>query len=713
MANLTETPNYEAGIFQLEKITPALGGPPLIDSGVPSAGFANVPAQQLANRTAWLKQKVDSIELDSEGYAQEAKDARDSSQAYAIESMGYLTDVQAEAITVHQDRLATEEAANSVGNFVAELSNNLDPTKGSKLIGSKFAASQSIGRDVSSKIYETVSAKDFGAMGDGITDDFPAIQKAFDWAQEAVRGKGYGVRIHFPAGEYRMSQLAICNIAPPGTVTGTGMVSIHITGDGDTATVFVATNTNTTGCIRLTSGRNTECFRVADVSFLSDLDEDASTNSGIALQIDSSLALGQPGYGDHPRWTVLVEQVFIGGYGKTAGDLARRGNWKKGIYVANKWYIQFKNVRCLGRYSASLLTRTACDYAIHLYSCYSPDFSDIYIHGNWDYGVCLDGVLDSATGDYEDFRFNNTFFVGQNRGLTVQHSYTDTASFRLYEPGGYIGGVHVNCYQFGITIKNHRQVLIDGVYGYSPTLGRAQGELLPSIILLDGASDIRIKAETLEPGFYISNTNASVGVRIENNSEAITLDLQLGHGGIGVLNNSTSTNKTIFLDNKMPTSRRNNAWNAPLIAVVDNVNGLTAISNSFAPTQDRVTLSNNKPSSATYPIAYRLQSNDPTQLICGAYEIAGVNSAGTVLNIGIQSTRFTTKTAGAEDSITGTFVLGGGSIREGWRVSPTTVDGQTYGTLLTREAGVLSLKRVLVGPADSAGAGFKSLRVVN
>lgn len=59
MANLIESPVYVAGIFQLEKTTPPLGGVPVIDNGIPSAGHANAQAQQLANRTAYLKQQLD------------------------------------------------------------------------------------------------------------------------------------------------------------------------------------------------------------------------------------------------------------------------------------------------------------------------------------------------------------------------------------------------------------------------------------------------------------------------------------------------------------------------------------------------------------------------------------------------------------------------------------------------------------------------------
>lgn len=52
MANLSETPDYPAGVYQLETSDPVLGGP---------GGIANRQAEQLGNRTAWLKDKVDAF----------------------------------------------------------------------------------------------------------------------------------------------------------------------------------------------------------------------------------------------------------------------------------------------------------------------------------------------------------------------------------------------------------------------------------------------------------------------------------------------------------------------------------------------------------------------------------------------------------------------------------------------------------------------------
>lgn len=58
MANLTESPVYEAGIYQLETTDPVLGG---------SSGIANLQGKQLANRTAWLKQKIDNLGFGTTG----------------------------------------------------------------------------------------------------------------------------------------------------------------------------------------------------------------------------------------------------------------------------------------------------------------------------------------------------------------------------------------------------------------------------------------------------------------------------------------------------------------------------------------------------------------------------------------------------------------------------------------------------------------------
>lgn len=52
MANLIESPAYEAGVYQLEENDPLQGG---------ANGIDNLPHKHLANRTAWLKGQVDAL----------------------------------------------------------------------------------------------------------------------------------------------------------------------------------------------------------------------------------------------------------------------------------------------------------------------------------------------------------------------------------------------------------------------------------------------------------------------------------------------------------------------------------------------------------------------------------------------------------------------------------------------------------------------------
>lgn len=59
MANVTETPTWEGGIYQIETTDPVLGGP---------NGIANVQAKQLANRTRYLKVRADIVDAAKGGF---------------------------------------------------------------------------------------------------------------------------------------------------------------------------------------------------------------------------------------------------------------------------------------------------------------------------------------------------------------------------------------------------------------------------------------------------------------------------------------------------------------------------------------------------------------------------------------------------------------------------------------------------------------------
>jgi hypothetical protein len=75
----------------------------------------------------------------------------------------------------------------ALNDFIADLANASDPAKGDALVGFRQSDSTgnlagSVNSTVHKKLQEIISFKDFGAVGDGTTDDAGSIQDAFDAA---------------------------------------------------------------------------------------------------------------------------------------------------------------------------------------------------------------------------------------------------------------------------------------------------------------------------------------------------------------------------------------------------------------------------------------------------------------------------------------------------------------------------------------------------
>jgi hypothetical protein len=98
--------------------------------------------------------------------------------------------------------LTTTNAA--ITTVYANLANTTDVAKGDALIGFKQSNSSgvianAVGKTVHQKFQEMVSVKDFGAVGDGTTNDYNAIQNAIYYAQD---NNGC---VYFPSGNYKIN----------------------------------------------------------------------------------------------------------------------------------------------------------------------------------------------------------------------------------------------------------------------------------------------------------------------------------------------------------------------------------------------------------------------------------------------------------------------------------------------------------------------------
>jgi hypothetical protein len=95
---------------------------------------------------------------------------------------------------------------------------------------------------IQAKLRETVSIEDFGAVGDGITDDTAAIQAAITYAATTKN-----VGVYIPSGKYKITS----SIIVP-TVAGANVLSIDIYGNGYSSQILQYNNSSVFSFVNLT-----------------------------------------------------------------------------------------------------------------------------------------------------------------------------------------------------------------------------------------------------------------------------------------------------------------------------------------------------------------------------------------------------------------------------------------------------------------------------
>ena len=120
----------------------------------------------------------------------------------------------------------------TTGTSLVDLTSSI----GSTLVGTTNEATGAVTRTVASKLSDFINVKDFGATGDGGTDDTVAIQNALTAAR--INGT-----IYFPAGAYHVTA-TIIGLGNQ-TIRGAGANSTIITRSGDYGDTFVFGNAST------------------------------------------------------------------------------------------------------------------------------------------------------------------------------------------------------------------------------------------------------------------------------------------------------------------------------------------------------------------------------------------------------------------------------------------------------------------------------------
>lgn len=125
----------------------------------------------------------------------------------------------------------------AASNSITAFQNSLAASSGASLVGFIQSGSGAVSRTIQSKLRDFVSVKDFGAIGNGTSDDTLSIQAAID-----SLGSSPGT-IYFPPGTYK--------------VTSTITVSknrVHLVGAGSWATQILFAPTANATCFKFSAG---------------------------------------------------------------------------------------------------------------------------------------------------------------------------------------------------------------------------------------------------------------------------------------------------------------------------------------------------------------------------------------------------------------------------------------------------------------------------
>lgn len=98
-----------------------------------------------------------------------------------------------------------------------ELGDTTNAALGAGILGWKSSATGAVGRPLGQKLADAINVKDFGAKGDGVTDDWAAINSAIAYARSFASvsvGPAFMVPpIWFPHGTYAVSKPFLCDEA--------------------------------------------------------------------------------------------------------------------------------------------------------------------------------------------------------------------------------------------------------------------------------------------------------------------------------------------------------------------------------------------------------------------------------------------------------------------------------------------------------------------
>ena len=265
-------------------------------------------------------------------------------------------------------------------------------------------------RTVQNRLEDSVSVKDFGAKGDGVTDDTVAFQAAIQT----------GRQVNIPAGTYILNS-SITSSGRNVTLIGEGsrntVLQFNTSGDGFSVNIDQSNNANFTA--------HFEGFRIHNLN----------DGAGVAIRITTVDPVGEIFN------MAIVENVHVD------------GRWSQGIVLDSCRMSKLRNITLgLNRATEGIALINKC-----MDSVLSNIVCSNVLNGN--------GAAIFINGEAEGIHIEQSTIINCTVGIS--------AVATGFEPSLFVSDTHTNCRRYGIFAKNFGQLNIHDNLLYAWTTGDA------------------------------------------------------------------------------------------------------------------------------------------------------------------------------------------------------------------------------------------------